>query len=271
MKIFIDIECVKTRLPGYRERIAATIKPPATMKKAETIAKWEDEEKEAAIEAEIEKTVFNGGLCHVVQIQYALGDADPVVLIAETIEEEKRVISDFLRAISDQYSSLTFVGHNIANFDIKILRQRCTVLGINMPSNFLRATRAKPWDEILFDTMIQWAGVGGYLSKRSTGGKTKEQYRFTVNVINPYVEASELKAADRKTFYRIELFEQILLFYPVQDGRKEAWQAFVKLDPDEKMFFAISADMQQRLDGSKPSVRNLHLANYFRRRLWELG
>lgn len=112
---------------------------------------------------------------------------------------------------------------------------------------------------------------GGYLSKRSTGGKTKEQYRFTINVINPYVEASELKAADRKTFYRIELFEQILLFYPVTTGRSEAWKAFVKLDPDEKMFFAISADMQKRLDGSKPSVKGMHLSTYFTRRLWELG
>lgn len=164
MKVYFDIEHVKTRRADYRDRVAATIKPPATMKKAETIAKWEDEEKAAAIDAEIEKTVFNGGLCHVVQIQYALDDNDPVVLIAHTVEEEKQIILAFLDAITAQQSSLQFVGHNIANSDIKILRQRCAVLGIFMPSNFLRATKAKPWDDILFDTMIQWAGVGGTVS-----------------------------------------------------------------------------------------------------------
>lgn len=164
MKIFFDIEHVKTRRPDFRDRIAKSIKPPATMKKAETIAKWEDEEKESAIDAAVEATVFNGGLCHVVQIQYALSDNKPVVLIAKTIEEEKSIIGDFFDAIRPQFESLQFVGHNIASSDIKILRQRCAVLGINMPSNFLRATRAKPWDEILFDTMIQWAGIGGTVS-----------------------------------------------------------------------------------------------------------
>lgn len=164
MKVYFDIECVKTRRPDYRERIAATIKPPATMKKAETIAKWEDEEKAGAVEAELDKTVFNGGLCHVTQIQYAIDDQDPVVLIADTVEDESLIIETFMLAISQQQSSLIFIGHNIANFDIKILRQRCTVLGIFMPSNFLRATKAKPWDDILFDTMIQWAGVGGTVS-----------------------------------------------------------------------------------------------------------
>jgi len=164
MKVYFDIEHVKTRRADYRDRVAATIKPPGTMKKADTIAKWEEEEKPAAIEAEIEKTVFNGGLCHVVQIQYGLDYEQPVVLIAETVDDEKKIITEFLDAVSTQQSSLQFVGHNIANSDIKILKQRCIVLGINPPSNFRRAIQAKPWDEILFDTMIQWAGVGGTVS-----------------------------------------------------------------------------------------------------------
>lgn len=164
MKIYFDIEHVSTRRHDYRARVASNIKPPATMKKLETIQKWEDEEKEDAINAEIEKTVFNGGLCHVVQIQYAMDDADPVVLIADSIDQEADIIKAFLEAIKPQFTSLQYIGHNIANSDLKILRQRCTVLNILMPSNFLRAVRAKPWDDILFDTMIQWAGVGGSVS-----------------------------------------------------------------------------------------------------------
>ena len=164
MKVYFDIEHVKTRRLDYRDRVAKSIKPPATMKKADTIAKWEDEEKPAAIEAEIEKTVFNGGLCHVVQIQWAIDDEDPVVMIAEGIDDEAKIIKAFFDAITPQQTSLKFIGHNIANSDIKILKQRCMVLGINPPSNFRRAIVAKPWDDILFDTMIQWAGTGGSVS-----------------------------------------------------------------------------------------------------------
>ena len=164
MKVYFDIEHVKTRRLDYRDRVAKAIKPPATMKKADTIAKWEEEEKPAAIELELEKTVFNGGLCHVVQIQYAIDDQDPVVLIAEGVDDEAKIIKQFFETISGQKSSLTFIGHNIANSDIKILKQRCMVLGINAPSDFRRAIQAKPWDDILFDTMIKWAGVGGTVS-----------------------------------------------------------------------------------------------------------
>ena len=47
MKIYLDIETIPGQSPELKTEIAATIKPPGSMKKAETIARWEAEEKPA--------------------------------------------------------------------------------------------------------------------------------------------------------------------------------------------------------------------------------
>lgn len=158
MKVFFDIETVKTRREDYIDRVRKTIKPPATHKKEETKQKWMDENFVEAVNEEVERTVFNGGLCHSVQIQWAIDDGETTVALAESIEQEKDVIRQFFDAVTAKptQSSLTFIGHNIAAFDLRILRQRAIVLGIDAPSNLRRAFAARPWDDILFDTMLQW-------------------------------------------------------------------------------------------------------------------
>ena len=48
--LYLDAETLPSHDPAIREQIAGEIKPPGSMKKAETIAAWEAEEKPAAIE-----------------------------------------------------------------------------------------------------------------------------------------------------------------------------------------------------------------------------
>jgi hypothetical protein len=153
---FFDIETISTRRPDYRYRVASTIKPPASMKKAETIAKWEAEEKESAITELVEKSVFNGGLCHVVQIQWAFGDG--AVRVVQS-EDENVVISRFFLALENERCVDKFVGHHITGFDFRILKQRAMVLGIAIPFSLQKAIDSKPWDSYVFDTMYEWAGV----------------------------------------------------------------------------------------------------------------
>jgi len=153
--LFIDIETVKTKRPDYRDRVAKTIKPPAQMSKPETIAKWEAEQKEGAIDEAIEKSVFNGGLCHIAQIQYAHGDGDIVVLQGQ----EEEILPSFFQFLADNDLNVkSFVGHNISGFDIRVLKQRACVLGMRVPNVLARAIRSKPWDGLIFDTMLEWSG-----------------------------------------------------------------------------------------------------------------
>lgn len=111
---------------------------------------------------------------------------------------------------------------------------------------------------------------GGHLSRRITRRGGKAKILFTINLVNPYIEESELREADRAMQYKVDLFQEIMKFYPVFEGRSDAWKAFIKLEPDDKMFLAIADDIQKRLTGEKPSLRGLHLSTYFVRRLWEL-
>lgn len=151
---FFDIETIATKRADYRERIASTIKPPAIMKKAETIAKWEAEEKENAITEAVDKTVFNGGLCHVVQIQWAF---DGGAIFCTQDDDERIVIQEFFNSVSNQQVS-EFVGHYITGFDLRVLKQRAIVLGLSIPSQLRKAMDAKAWDSCIFDTMVEWAG-----------------------------------------------------------------------------------------------------------------
>jgi hypothetical protein len=153
---FFDIETISTRRPDYRYRVASTIKPPASMKKPETIAKWEAEEKESAVADLVAKSSLNGGLCHVVQIQWAFGDG--AVRVVQS-EDESEVINRFFLSLEDERCVEKFVGHHITGFDLLILKQRAIVLGISIPLSLQKAMNSKAWDSYIFDTMFEWAGA----------------------------------------------------------------------------------------------------------------
>ena len=58
--------------------------------------------------------------------------------------------------------TVTIVGHNVAAFDLPMLKQRAIVLGVPLPSWF--PLDAKPWDEVINDTMLMWASARGTVS-----------------------------------------------------------------------------------------------------------
>ena len=132
---------------------------PATMKKAETVEKWEKEQKPAAIEKAIEKSVFDGGAGEIITFGWAVDDGEPL-----TIQRSDKVSeSDFLHLVNDELGSLKmpplWIGHNICGFDLRYLWKRFIVNNIR-PSIKIPFD-AKPWGNDVFDTMYEWAGLGG--------------------------------------------------------------------------------------------------------------
>ena len=156
MDITIDIETIPSQLLAVRDYIASTVKPPATMKKAETIAKWEAEEKESAIAEAMDKCALDGAANHIVCISFAFGNNPAQTLIAETPEGERGVLTEFFAQMDAvrEFQDNVFIGHNLIGFDLKIIKQRAMILGIKPPSNI--PFNAKPWDSSPFDTMLQW-------------------------------------------------------------------------------------------------------------------
>src|ERR1041385_6964774 len=145
MDLYLDIETIPTRSNRIRSSIADAIKPPGNMKKAETIAEWEANNKQAAVEEEINRTSLDGAYGNICCIGWAI-DSQPVK--SSYGEDEKKVLGDFIAEINKDLTYLRHVrsrvvGHNVLGFDIRFIWQRAIVLGIKVPNWFPRDP--KPW------------------------------------------------------------------------------------------------------------------------------
>lgn len=165
MNLYLDIETIPTNRADVRDYIAATVTPPGTMKKAETIAAWVENDKPAAVDEAVTKTSFDGAFGRVFCIGWALDNAAPSSVYGL---DEVAVLEGFANALSiapSERFTTCVVGHNVSAFDLRFLLQRYIVNGIRPPMVIARAAEAKPWEkEKVYDTMVQWAGAGNRVS-----------------------------------------------------------------------------------------------------------
>lgn len=170
--IVFDIETIPSQDPDVRAAIERSIMPPKTLKKAESIAAWEAEDRPAAIEEKWRKTALNGGQGHIAVLSWALDDAPPeTIYCAEWFGAERDILTTWFAAVdaalklrmqSGDSRRPIIVGHNHVGFDLRFIFQRCVVLGIEPPWWFPIAPKA--WDtETVFDTMVAWAGQRDYV------------------------------------------------------------------------------------------------------------
>lgn len=167
MNLYLDIETLGTNREDVREYIAATIKPPATMSKPETIAKWVAESKPEAVEEAIAKTGLDGSFGRVCVIGWAFNGGSVATVSSDDDEAMMlQVFADTMNAVQlTEHYTTCVVGHNVSSFDLRFLTQRFIVNGIKPPLVIQRAAQAKPWEaDKVFDTMVQWAGVGNRIS-----------------------------------------------------------------------------------------------------------
>lgn len=159
--LYLDIETIPAQDAETRKRIADRVKPPGNISKAETIAKWEAEQKPAAIEEAIAATALEGRYGHICSIGWAFDDEPADVLIAENVIEEALILRVFVDRLKKRRSPV-IVGHNVAAFDLRFMWQRAFVLGVTLPYWWPRDPR--PWSHEIHDTMTMWAGHGGRIS-----------------------------------------------------------------------------------------------------------
>lgn len=158
---YLDVETIPTQRQDFIDAISAEIKPPAAMKKAETIEAWENNDKQAAIDEAVSKTALDGTYGQIVCIGYAFDDGEVSRLVGA---DEKNIIQVFFNDVYKHYSEshsrgMTFVGHNLTSFDMRFIFHRAVVNEVKPPSCF--PINPKSWDNTIFDTMTYWAGHGG--------------------------------------------------------------------------------------------------------------
>ena len=159
--ITLDIETLPCDDAALVEEIKASVKPPRTLKKAESIAAWWKEEGDAAQAEAVARTSLNGMYGRICCIGWKIGDA-PAASISGG--DEADLIASFFdvmrhAAMVDHYSKPVschrVIGHNIAGFDLRFLWQRAVVHQIARPACI--PWKAKPWDDSINDTMLMWS------------------------------------------------------------------------------------------------------------------
>lgn len=160
--VIIDIETIPTQSTEVAAELKANIQAPATYKKQESIDKWFAEEGKAAGEEAIAKTSFNGGFGEIYCIGLKIRSDKPVVLGREdlTPQSEKDILLQLNGLIGTQvdetYKQPFFIGHNVANFDLKFIYHRMAVNDIK-PA-FVIPWKDAPYKATYYDTMLEWAG-----------------------------------------------------------------------------------------------------------------
>jgi len=191
----LDIESIPAQRPDVLAEIRESkqsalaaeieaIRAPGNYKDAEKIAAWlsnEGQQKaqalrdafDADVDATYRKTGLDGAYGQICAIGFAVDDAAPQTVWSNDWQApacEAELLEDFYIALGDVISpaaerSLTVVGHNVASFDLRFMVQRSIVNRVRPHGVIARAAQAKPWEsDKVFDTMVQWAGVGNRIS-----------------------------------------------------------------------------------------------------------
>lgn len=189
--LYLDIETIPAQRPDVlaeikeakQTQLAADIDAicaPGNYKDPEKIAAWLTNEGQAKaqalrnafdaeVDAEYRKTGLDGAFGQICVIGWALEDGEPMTHFAHDWQSElaeTAVLSSFTKALNDtvprsEELSTTIIGHNVANFDLRFLMQRSIVNNVRPHGIICRAAQAKPWElDRVFDTMVQWAGIG---------------------------------------------------------------------------------------------------------------
>ncbi len=159
--VFIDIETIPSQSEELLEHFRGGVKAPGNIKKAESIEKWLDENRDNAAKEAIAKTSFDPAFGHICTISWAIDNDDPMTAHAVSVDQERDILSSLFDSINP-FHRITFVGHNVGAFDLRFILCRSVVLGVRVPACIPRDP--KPWDKTVFDTMQAWSGAKGSIS-----------------------------------------------------------------------------------------------------------
>ena len=182
MQIIFDIETIPSQQPDARELVRTSIKPPGTLKRADSIAAWWENEAAAAVEDAYRKQSLDGGLAgEIISIAAVTPDGRQWVRCRAQGEPEAALLNEFIntveqwtrddaaRILPDSPSAWPMddhylVAHNAA-FDVPYLWRRCRVRGVPVPG-WLPGPMARIGKDCGC-TMLLWAGWGNRVSLAS--------------------------------------------------------------------------------------------------------
>lgn len=164
MFITLDIETIPAQRADIQAYVASQVTHPGNISKPETIAKWNEESRPTAVAEALHKTGLDGAFGQVVCVSVALGDREPVTFCGMVELDILEALNNWL-GVKWLDHQVQIVGHNVSGFDLRFLMKRYIVNSLRPDSLLANAAQAKPWEsDKVFDTMVQFAGVGNHIS-----------------------------------------------------------------------------------------------------------
>lgn len=178
IKIFIDIETIPDQRDGAFDRYVSEVEPPGNYKKQETIDKWMAENAEAVAMENFLKTGLTGLHGEICSIAFAVDDRNPISCVRKRdVATEQGLLTYFWNNVTAEiyadaeddvalqarrnFARPQWIGHNVLDFDLRFLKQRSIICGVQ-PAYTIPADARHGFDDA-FDTMKEWAGWRGYV------------------------------------------------------------------------------------------------------------
>lgn len=172
MNIYLDIETIPDQRPGALQEFLDNVTAPGQYKKPESIQKWIEENGPSVAEDEYHKTGLNGIAGEICSISWAIDDGEVIGNCRRPDTTEAWLLKHFFDCIAQERKSgegkhprLTWIGHNVIDFDLRFLKQRAIVNNVRPP--FLIPADARHGSAQVFDTMKAWTGWKGYVSQEA--------------------------------------------------------------------------------------------------------
>ncbi len=152
MRVFFDIETI----PDGEPIDAATLEPPSTMSKPETIAKWREEKAPAIALEQYKKRALDSMAGKIICIGYAVED-EPVNIL---MGDDRAILQAFNAVLLDGTNGglnrmlLEFVGWNVRSFDVPWIWRHAIRLGMPELARMFKRERYKG---NIVDLMELWA------------------------------------------------------------------------------------------------------------------
>jgi len=156
--LFLDIETLPSQKPGIMDVLKAKVKHPGNITKAESIAKWYEDNAVTAADDLYRKTGLDGTYGEILCIGYAFGNGKVKVVYRHTSEADmlKEFFDNITMASINGNNPSLMVGHNLIAFDLRYIWHRCVINRVQPAFSLAHETRHGYGD--CYDTMIAWGG-----------------------------------------------------------------------------------------------------------------
>lgn len=201
-RLYLDIETVPGQAPHILDAIrrdiadeVAEIKAPGNYNDPVKIAEFcaaERSKVEASFADRHHKCGLSGLRGEVLCASWAINEG-PVRTRRRMLgtDETFFLLSLFDAIFLDSGEFVTWIGHNVRDFDLRFLYQRAVILGVNPGMELPHDSRAG--DIEVFDTMTKWAGWGNRVKLddlcQALGIPGKEQDGMTGKDVYAYAQA----------------------------------------------------------------------------------